>query len=47
LKNIGAVKIENLQETVDESIKTNPKAAVIPDGPYGVGIVKKRVEKHV
>ena len=47
LKNTGAVKIENVQETVDELLKTNPKAVVIPDGPYVVGIVKKKGPEHV
>jgi nickel-dependent lactate racemase len=47
LKNTGAVKIENVQETVDELLKTNPKTVVIPDGPYVVGIVKKGVAEHV
>jgi nickel-dependent lactate racemase len=41
LKNTGAVKIENVQETVNELLKTNPKAVVVPDGPYVVGIVKQ------
>ena len=47
LKNTGAVKIENVQETVDELLKTNPKAVVVPDGPYVVGIVKKGGAEHV
>ena len=28
--------------TVDELLKTNPKAVVVPDGPYVVRIVKKK-----
>jgi nickel-dependent lactate racemase len=42
LKHTGVVKFENVQETVDELLKTNLKAVVVPDGPYVVGIVKKR-----
>ena len=33
--------------TVDELLKTNPKAVVVPDGPYVVRIVKKRGTEHV
>ena len=33
--------------TMDELLKANRKTAVIPDGPYRVGIVKKRGGKHV
>jgi hypothetical protein len=33
--------------TMDELLKSNRKVAVIPYGPYGVGIVKKRGGKHV
>ena len=32
---------------VDELLKTNPKAVVVPDGPYVVGIVAKRGAEHV
>lgn len=34
------VKIDNVQETLDELLKTHKKVAVIPDGPYVVGKVK-------
>jgi len=39
LKKIGAVRIENVQETVDILLKTRPNTAVIPEGPYVVGMV--------
>ena len=41
LKNTGAVKIENPQQTVNELLKTHPNAVVVPDGPYVVGMVKE------
>lgn len=34
---MGAVKIENLQQTVDELLKTHPETVVVPEGPYVVG----------
>lgn len=40
IEGIGAIKIENLQETVDNLIKSHPNAIVIPEGPYVVGRVK-------
>jgi nickel-dependent lactate racemase len=40
IEGIGAIKIENLQETVDDLIKSHPNAIVIPEGPYVVGRVK-------
>jgi hypothetical protein len=33
------VKIEDVQATLDELLKTHKKVAVIPDGPYVVGKV--------
>jgi hypothetical protein len=33
------VKVENVQETINELLKTHKKVAVIPDGPYVVGKV--------
>ncbi len=35
------IKIENVQETVDELRKTHNRIAVIPDGPYVVGKINK------
>lgn len=40
LEHIGAVKIENVQATVDQLLGTHPKAVVVPDGPYVVGMLK-------
>ncbi len=34
---IGALKIENLQQTVDELLGTHPETVVVPEGPYVVG----------
>ncbi|MDJ0623396.1 MAG: nickel-dependent lactate racemase [Desulfocapsaceae bacterium] len=34
------IKIENVQATLDELLKTHKKIAVIPDGPYVVGKIK-------
>ena len=34
------VKIENVQATLDDLLKTHKKVAVIPDGPYVVGKIK-------
>lgn len=36
------VKIEDVQARVDELLKTHKKVAVIPDGPYVVGKVKRK-----
>jgi hypothetical protein len=40
LEKIGITKIENLQETVSRLLDENEKSAVIPDGPYVVGMLK-------
>lgn len=40
LKNMGAVKIENVQETVDELLPGYGNVVAVPDGPYVVGMVK-------
>ena len=34
---MGAVKIENLQQTVDALLETHPETVVVPEGPYVVG----------
>ena len=39
VEKMGAVKIENLQQTVDELLKTHPETIVVPEGPYVVGRV--------
>jgi nickel-dependent lactate racemase len=40
IENMGSIKIEDLQGTVDNLIKTHPNAVVVPEGPYVVGRVK-------
>lgn len=40
LKNTGIVKIDNVQETVNKLLGAHPEAAVIPDGPYVVGLLR-------
>lgn len=44
LKSLGAIKVENLQQTVTELVATHAKAVVIPDGPYTIGMVKQQGE---
>jgi nickel-dependent lactate racemase len=38
LEKTGAIKIENIQETVDRLWENHPGVVAIPDGPYVVGI---------
>jgi nickel-dependent lactate racemase len=40
LQKMGAVKIENVQETVSRLLETHASAVAVPDGPYVVGMVK-------
>lgn len=40
LEKMGAAKIERVQETVDELLSDHERVAVIPDGPYVVGMVR-------
>jgi hypothetical protein len=40
LEKMGIVKVQILQEAVDDLMKEQPKAVVIPDGPYVVGQVR-------
>jgi nickel-dependent lactate racemase len=40
LTKIGAVKIEDVQKTVNRLIGKNSRVAVVPEGPYVVGMVK-------
>ena len=37
MEKMGAVKIENLQQTVDELLPIHPETVVVPEGPYVVG----------
>jgi nickel-dependent lactate racemase len=37
VEKMGALKIENLQQTVDELLETHPETMVVPEGPYVVG----------
>jgi lactate racemase len=37
VEKMGALKIENLQQTVDELLETHPETVVVPEGPYVVG----------
>ena len=39
LKSMGMIRIDDVQETVDNLIQTNPNTIVVPDGPYVVGMV--------
>ena len=40
LQKMGAVKIDDVQATVNRLLQSNPVTAVVPDGPYVVGMVK-------
>lgn len=40
LKSMGMIKIDDVQETVNDLIRTNPNTIVVPDGPYVVGMVE-------
>ncbi len=40
LKSMGMIKIEDVQETVNDLIKTYPNTIVVPEGPYVVGMVE-------
>ena len=37
LEKIGVVKIENLQQTIDDLLPAHPETVVVPEGPYVVG----------
>ena len=37
VEKMGALKVENLQQTVDELLETHPETVVVPEGPYVVG----------
>ena len=40
LGKMGAVKIENVQETVSQLLAKHSDVVVVPDGPYVVGMVR-------
>ena len=40
LKSMGMIKIDDMQETVNDLIRTCANTIVIPDGPYVVGMVE-------
>jgi nickel-dependent lactate racemase len=40
VKNMGAIKIEDVQKTVDRLIGKSARVAVVPEGPYVVGMIK-------
>ncbi len=40
LKKMGASRIQSVQETVNKLLKDHGKVAVIPDGPYVVGLIR-------
>ncbi|MBW2084394.1 MAG: hypothetical protein JRI39_15345 [Deltaproteobacteria bacterium] len=39
LAKIGIEKVDDLQATVDRVLSANPKAVVVPEGPYVVGMI--------
>ena len=39
---MGAIKIENVQSTVTKLLESHGRAAVVPDGPYVIGMVRKQ-----
>jgi len=41
LRNTGAIRIENIQQTVNDLLNAHPKTVAVPDGPYVVGVVQK------
>jgi nickel-dependent lactate racemase len=40
LEKMGAIKVENIQETVHELLSSHENVVVVPDGPYVVGMIK-------
>ncbi|KPK31022.1 MAG: hypothetical protein AMK69_01625 [Nitrospira bacterium SG8_3] len=40
LEKMGAINVENIQETVNELLSSHENVVVIPDGPYVVGMIK-------
>jgi nickel-dependent lactate racemase len=40
IQKMGALKIEDVQSTVNRLLQNDPVTAVVPDGPYVVGMVK-------
>jgi lactate racemase len=41
VEKMGAVKIENLQRTIDDLLPTHPETVVVPEGPYVVGKIAR------
>ena len=39
LEKTGAIKIENVQETVDRLLASHANVVAVPDGPYLVGMI--------
>jgi nickel-dependent lactate racemase len=40
LEKMGAIKVENIQETVHGLLSSHENVVVVPDGPYVVGMIK-------
>ena len=40
LERMGAIKVENIQETVHGLLSSHENVVVVPDGPYVVGMIK-------
>ena len=40
LEKMGAIKVEDIQETVHELLSSHENVVVVPDGPYVVGMIK-------
>ena len=40
LEKVGAIKIEDVQETVDKLLESHATVAAVPDGPYVVGMIR-------
>ena len=44
LEKMGAIKIGDLQETVNRLLKTHTSVVAVPEGPYVVGMVRKPLD---
>jgi nickel-dependent lactate racemase len=40
LEKMGAIKVENIQDTVHDLLSSHEDVVVVPDGPYVVGMIK-------
>jgi len=47
LEKTGIIKIDDLQATVDDLLKVNPQAVVVPDGPYVVGMFEQLLPRKL